>query len=99
MDAELLVDVAQVVLDGLRAQEDCCCGLARRLSARQQESDLELLRREVVDRRGVATPCRLTACRELRPRALGPRPGAESLEVIECGAQERARFFTTARAA
>ena len=56
VDPELLVDVAQVVLDGLRAEEDRRGRLARRPALREQLRDLQLLRGELVERAGVAPP-------------------------------------------
>src|SRR5215211_7376043 len=44
VDAELPVGVAEVVLDGLRAEEELGRRLARREAAREHEPDLELLR-------------------------------------------------------
>jgi len=49
VDAEFLVDVAQVVLDGLRAQEQRGGGFPGGLPPGQQEGDLQLLRGQLVE--------------------------------------------------
>ena len=49
VDAELEVDVAQVVLDGLRAEVERRRGLAGGLALRQQQRDPQLLRGQLVE--------------------------------------------------
>ena len=56
VDAELLVHVAQVVLDGLRAQEQRGRGLPGGLPPGEQDGDLQLLRGQLVER--VRVPAR-----------------------------------------
>ena len=77
-DAELAVDVAQVVLDGLRAEEQRRGGLARRPAARPAARDLQLLRRQVgraspASRRRAVSPVARSSARG----PVGPRRGAE----------------------
>src|SRR5713101_222710 len=47
-DAQLAVDVAQVVLDGLRADEQSFCDLSIARSLAHGQRDLQLLRRKPV---------------------------------------------------
>ena len=81
VDVELQVDVAQVVLDRLRAEEQRGGGLPRGLAAGQQQRDLQLLRGQLVDRARVAPPQRLAGRRELGcgpARPTGARRGART---------------------
>src|SRR3954471_18125061 len=82
VDVELHVDVAEVVLDRLGAEEQRRGGLARRLARGEQEPDLQLLGRERVDRAWLAPAQRLARGRELRAGAVGPRPRVEALERL-----------------
>src|SRR5580692_2376181 len=80
VQAELAVDVPQVVLDGLRAEEQGRRGLPGRAAGGEQERDLQFLRRELLDGTGGSPAQRLAGRRELGPRAVGPRAGAQALE-------------------
>ena len=76
-DGELAVDVAQVVLDGLRAEEERGRGLAGRPAVGQQQRDLQLLRRQLVDAcsgRGGARSRRSRRARRGRRSAHGAAP-------------------------
>ena len=66
VDPESLVDVAEVVFDGLRAEEQRGGGFPRGSPAGEQQRDLEFLRCQVVDARPVAPPVRFTGGREFR---------------------------------
>src|SRR5262249_23468986 len=82
VDAELLVDVAQVVFDRLRAQKQGRCGLAGRLTCGEQQRDLELLRRQLVDGgRFAAAEC-LAAGLNLAVCSLCPRTRVEALKGL-----------------
>src|SRR4051794_40437933 len=87
VDAELLVDVAQVVLDGLRAQKDRRRGLARRPALREQLRYLQLLRGELVQRAGIAPPGGLPGRSQLGVGLVGPAAGAQALERLKRGPQ------------
>src|ERR1700733_10797507 len=88
VDSESLVDVAEVVFDGLRAEEQRGGGFPRGSPAGEQQRNLELLRCQVVDACAVvAPPVRFTGSCEFRPGTVGPRPGTESVEVVHRRAQ------------
>src|SRR5437016_14264068 len=76
-DAELPIDVPQVVLDRLRAEEEFRGGLARRAAAGEEQRDLELLGRQVSERAGVAPPRRFPGGAQLGARKLRPRRRTE----------------------
>src|SRR5215207_3973403 len=99
VDSELAIRVAQVVLDGLGAEEQLRRRLARGVPAREHERDLELLRRQVVERAGVAPPRALAGRQQLRVCALAPRRGAERLEGLGGGAELLAGLHPVSRAA
>src|SRR5439155_15378523 len=84
---ELAVDVPEVVLDRLRAEEEGGSRLTRRPSSREELCDLELLRGERVCRGRVPTAGGLPGRLELRARELRPRVGAEAVEDLECRAE------------
>lgn len=75
MDAELDVKVAQVVVDSLWTQQQRRRGLARGLSAGQQQRDLELLGRQLVERRRVPAAESLPGGLKLGVGSVGPRTG------------------------
>ena len=77
VDPELAVDRGEVVLDRLGADEDRRSGLARGHPVREQPCDLQLLRREVVERRVVAPPRGLPGRRQLDAGLFGPWLRAE----------------------
>src|SRR4051812_40142931 len=73
-DAELRVDLAQVVLDGPPAEEQPRGDLRVAQALLGHElGDLQLLRREVVERAGVALARGLAGRPQLRAGPLGPR--------------------------
>src|SRR2546423_10240403 len=82
-DAELPIDVPQVVLDRLRAEEEPRGGLARRAAAGEEQRDLELLGCQVSERAGVAAPRRFTGGRQLGARKLRPRRRSKPVEELE----------------
>ena len=96
--AELAVDVAQVVVDGLRAEEQLRRRLARRVALGEHERDLELARRQLVERARVALARRLAGGEQLGPGALRPRRRAELVEGVDGAAQLLARLHAPARA-
>src|SRR5690349_20145900 len=86
-DAELHEDLAQVVLHGLGADEDLRRDLAVARAAGDERRDPQLLRGQIVDRRGVALAGALPRGVELATGALGPRRRAEPLEELVRRAQ------------
>src|SRR4051794_25508614 len=96
-DAELAVDVAQVVLDRLRAEEHRRRRLARRPPAGEEERDLELLRRELIQRRRIAPACGLARRAELGACQVRPRRRAERVECLDRRPKLPARTGATAR--
>src|ERR1700729_3353072 len=92
VDCESLVDVAEVVFDGLRAEEQRGGGFPRGPPAGEQQRNLELLRCQVVDGCAVvAPPVRFTGSCEFGPGTVGPGSGTESVEVVHRRAQLLAR--------
>src|SRR5689334_1091217 len=83
-DAELRVHLAQVVLDRLRAEEERRGGLARRSPFDEQETDLELLRREGAARVGPPPADGLARRLQLHGCSFSPPCGSEVLERVEC---------------
>src|SRR4051794_23938507 len=96
--AELAVDAAQVVLDRLRAEVELRRGLSGRQARGELEGDLQLARRQLVERARIALARRLSRCRELEARALGPGLGAQPAECRVGVAQVRARVAAAADA-
>ena len=82
VDAELLVDVAQVVLDGLRAEEQRGRGFPGRLARGEQQRDLQFLRRQLLQRAGVPPPEGLAGRGELGAGPVGPGTGVEVIERV-----------------
>src|SRR3954467_8512561 len=72
-DAELAVHVAQVVLDRLRAEKQRRRSLACGAPFGEEDGDLELLRREVVEGARIAATGGLAGGCQLGARKLGPR--------------------------
>src|SRR5215218_1298486 len=81
-EAELLEDVAQVRLDRVRAEEELRRDLLVRQPLRDQARDRELLRREVVPRRGDAPARALTGRSKLGFCPFCPRGCAEKDECF-----------------
>src|SRR4051794_10734570 len=99
VDPELSVHVAQVVLDGLRAEEELGRSLPRRVPVGEEHADLELLRGQLVEAGGIAPPRALARGKELRARPLGPRRGSEPVERLERRAELLARIDALTRPA
>ena len=76
-DVELGEDLAQVVLDGARADEQLRADLGVRAAVAGEPGDLRLLRRERVARLGGALARRLAGGQQLAAGALGERLGAD----------------------
>src|SRR4051794_21441664 len=91
-DVELPEDVAQVVVDRPRAEEELRGDLPVRRALAHEPGDLELLRSELVDRAGMALPCRLPARAELAASPLCPRSGAKAFERLGGSARVGAPF-------
>src|SRR3954447_9080371 len=87
MNAELPIDVTEVVFDRLGTEEERRGSLARRLPLGEETRDLQLLRRQVVERARVAAARGLARGRELRASLLGPRARPERFEHPESLAQ------------
>ena len=81
-DAELAEDLAQVVVDRAGAEVELCGDLAVGHAARHEAGDLQLLRGELVERRGIAPSCRLAGSAKLSLGAFLPRPRADSAEEV-----------------
>jgi hypothetical protein len=85
VDAELLVHVPEVALDGLGAQEQCGGGLPGCPPGRQGRRDLQFPRDQRADRGRAAPPAGFAGRGEFGGRPFGPRPGAEMLEGLQRG--------------
>src|SRR5262249_32423752 len=97
-DAQLLEDLAQVVVDRARAQEQLGGDLPVRCALADEAGDLELLGRELVDGGGIAPARGLAACPELATCSLLPRSGSHALEGLEGGSELDARLPPAPRA-
>jgi hypothetical protein len=82
VDTESLVDVPEVVLDRLGAEEQRGRGFPRRLPPGEQQRDLQLLRRQIVEGARVPGPARFAGGRELGAGPLSPGPGVEAVEGV-----------------
>src|SRR5438105_8632312 len=80
MDLELAEDPRQVELDGLRAEEELRADVAVRESLRDEEGDLQLLRRQALRSRRIASTQTLAARAQLGSGPLRPRARAHLLE-------------------
>src|SRR5205823_3575350 len=98
-DLELVVDMAQVVLDGLGTQVEPSRRLLRGRAFGQGERHLQLLRRELLAITVVAHARRLAAGVELGHRPLRPGRRAELVERLEGRAQPAPRVDPAARPA
>src|SRR5215472_2897657 len=92
---ELVIHVAEVVLDGLRAEVEPSRGLARRRSLGERHRHLELLRGELLPVAIVPHARALAARLKLGKGALGPRRSAELVERLQCLTQVLARVDPT----
>ena len=95
-DIELPEYVAQVEVDRPRAEEQLGCHLSVAEALGHEVHDLEFLCGELVRGTWVTSPGHLPAGAQLRPCALGPKPGSQSLEAVESGAQVLTRINSTA---
>src|SRR5512132_102950 len=84
VDAELPVDVAQVVLDRLRAEKHRGRRLPSGTAVGEEQGDLELLGRQLVERRRVPLPGGLARRLELGTCEVRPWLGAEGVEDADC---------------
>jgi len=82
LDVELGVDVAQVVLDGLGAEEQGGRRLTNRLAADQVQGDLQFARGQLARRAGSGTMDRRPGGDQLVGRLVGPRPRTEPAEIV-----------------
>ena len=89
-DSEFRVDLAQVVLYRFRAEEQRGRGLSGGAAARQQQTHLQLLRCERLDRVGTRRPDVLTGRRELGCRLIPPDRDTEFAERVHRAAQVNA---------
>ena len=89
IDPDLVVDLAQVVLDSARGDEQLGSDLWVRQSVGGHVRNLGLLRRQVVLRLDVALAGTLAGREQLHPRAFREERGPERLEQIVGGAQMR----------
>src|SRR4051812_10220514 len=94
-DAELPVDVTEVVLDRLGAENQLCARLAICRSPRHGARDLQLLRRQAVTEIDVATAHRLAGRAELLLGAGRPRHRLELRESVQRRAEVLARLHAT----
>src|SRR4051794_8159006 len=85
-DAELREDLPHVIVDRARAEEQARGHLLVRRALGHEPRDLQLLRRQLVDRAGGALAGGLAARAQLYACALGPGTGAQQLERVEGGA-------------
>src|SRR3954452_7227368 len=85
--AELAEDIAEVEVDGARADEQLRGGVPVGQPLPDQPGDLALLRGQVGGGRDVAPARGLAGGAQLLRRPLGPRGGTELLEQGESGAQ------------
>jgi hypothetical protein len=83
VDVQLAIDAAEVELDRLVAEEERGADLLVGLSLGHLQRDLKLLRRQLLGLEGLPAGERLAARPQLATRALGPRPRADSLEVLK----------------
>src|SRR5918995_5456465 len=88
--SRLLEDVRKVRLDRLRAQEEPRGDLPVRQAGGDELRNLELLRGQLAEGRGVAPTRPLTGRPELGPRTIGPELAADGLEALERGPETHA---------
>src|SRR5437879_460644 len=87
VNLELAVDVCQVKLDRLWAEEERRCDVAIGLAVRDQARDLKLLLRQLL-LRGRLTPTQGKPRRtQFRACSFGPRQRASRLERLQGGAK------------
>ena len=85
--AELAEDLAQVIVDRARAEEQLCRDLAVGHAFGHETGDLQLLRGELVERRRVAPPGRLAGRAEFGRGALLPGRRPDLAEEVRRPAQ------------
>src|SRR4249919_1158540 len=98
-DLELPEHLVQVVLDRLRAEEELRGDVLVRLPLADQAGDLQLLRRQLVDRARISSTHCLAGRTQLGTRPLRPGLGTELLEAVDRGTQLLASIRTPALAA
>src|SRR5262249_47750396 len=87
-DPQLREDLAQVVVDRARAEEELCPDLAVGQAVGGEARDLQLLRSELAERRRVPLACGLAAPAQLHAGPLLPgNCTTELLERLDGGAQ------------
>src|SRR5256885_1621515 len=91
-DLQLVIDVTEVVLDGLRAQVEPGRGLARGRSFGKRQRDLKLLWCQLATVGVVADACGLAACLELGRGSLRPGRRAQPVERLERGPKVATRI-------
>src|SRR3954447_2818043 len=91
VDVELAEDLAQVVFDGARADEQLGADLGVGVAVAGQPRDLDLLGRQDVSRVGGDPARGLAGGEQLTAGALGERGGSHLAEAVVRGAQGLAR--------
>ena len=76
-----------MVVDRARTEVELRADLAVGQPVGDEARDLELLRRELAERRRVALPGALTACPQLSARTVLSRRDPEPVERLECGTE------------
>src|SRR6267154_4542148 len=82
-DAELSKNVRQVKPDSPRAQEELCSDVPIAQALRSETRDVQLLWRELVDRRLVSSGERDSRRTQLGPRSLHPRVSTQLIEHLQ----------------
>src|SRR3954451_19800717 len=98
-DRQLREDLAQVVIDGALAEEQLPSDFPVGGTACDEACDLDLLRRQLVDRARIPLARRLAAGAQLAVRALGPWCRTDALELVQGGSQMLASLYAPARTA
>src|SRR3954468_8827699 len=98
-DRQLREDAAQVVVDGALAEEQLRRDFPVGGTACDEARDLDLLRRQLVDRARIPLARRLAAGPQLTARTLGPWRRPNALELAQRGSQMVASLHPPARTA
>ena len=93
-DAELSIDLPQVVVDSVRTDEQLCCDLGVRSADRSEPGDVRLLRRELVSAVDSPLPRGFSSRRQLDPGAFPEVNSSHRVEHLECSAQRLAGIAT-----
>src|SRR5919109_1352819 len=91
-DVQLPEDVAEMEVDGARAQKELGRHLSVGETLRDEAGDLQLLRGQFVSRARIASACPLAARPELYVRALRPQRRLQRFEPVESRSQMLARL-------